>query len=323
MSGLTIWCNADLPEEAMARLKSVEPSHKLVFSSQKTGNLGSGGACSDLVQADIAFGQPDENQILDLPSLKWVHITSAGYTRYDSETVRAAFRGRSAQFSNSSSVYDDPCAQHVVAFILAQSRQLPGSLAAQHGDRHWAYPELRPATKLLKGQTVLLVGYGAIARRLVELLTPFGVNLIGIRRTLKGDEPIPMALIGDLPKYLADGDHVVNILPASGETEKLFDAEMIARCKPGAIFYNIGRGNTVDQPALIAALESAHLGAAYLDVTTPEPLPATDPLWAAPNCVITPHIAGGFAGESLQLVEHFLANLERFVAGEPIRDRLF
>jgi len=323
MAELTIWCNADLSPDAMTLLESVRPAHNLVFSSQKTGNLGSGGACPDLAKADIAFGQPDENQISELGNLKWAHITSAGYTRYDNEKVKSAFRSRGAQFSNSSSVYDDPCAEHIVAFILAQSRQLPASLAAQYGDQQWAYAALRPATKLLKGQTILLIGFGAIARRLVELLTPFGVNFIGIRRTLKGDEPIPMALIKDLPAYLAKADHVVNILPASPETEKLFNGETLAKCKPGAIFYNIGRGTTVDQPELIASLESGHIGAAYLDVTTPEPLPPTDPLWKAPNCAITPHIAGGFEGESVRLVEHFLENLTLYAAGKPIQDRLF
>lgn len=93
--------------------------------------------------------------------------------------------------------------------------------------------------------------------------------------------------------------------------------------KPGAILYNIGRGSTVDQAALLDALESKRLAAAYLDATEPEPLPPSHLLWSAPNCFITPHTAGGFIGEKERLVRHFLDNLRRFIAGEALRDRVF
>jgi phosphoglycerate dehydrogenase-like enzyme len=92
--------------------------------------------------------------------------------------------------------------------------------------------------------------------------------------------------------------------------------------KPGARFYNIGRGTTVDQGALVHALESGLLGGAYLDVTDPEPLPEDHPLWSVPNCFITPHSAGGRGTERLELVRHFVANLARYAAGEPLLDRI-
>ena len=92
--------------------------------------------------------------------------------------------------------------------------------------------------------------------------------------------------------------------------------------KPGAVFYNIGRGTTVDQDALGEALRSGRLRAAYLDVTDPEPLPPEHPLWTTPNCVITPHTAGGHDNEWTRLVQHFLANLRRHEAGQPLLDRV-
>ncbi len=92
--------------------------------------------------------------------------------------------------------------------------------------------------------------------------------------------------------------------------------------KRGARFYNIGRGPTVDQPSLIAALADRHLDAAYLDVTDPEPLPPDHPLWSAPNCFICPHTGGGHREESVRLVRHFLANLALFEAGQPLVDRV-
>ena len=116
---------------------------------------------------------------------------------------------------------------------------------------------------------------------------------------------------------------MVNLLPASESTEKLFDQELFAAFKPGARFYNGGRGATVDQDALLANLESGHLSAALLDVTDPEPLPPEHALWSAPNCVITPHSAGGHHDEHDRLVDHFLANLARFEAGEALDDRVY
>jgi phosphoglycerate dehydrogenase-like enzyme len=92
--------------------------------------------------------------------------------------------------------------------------------------------------------------------------------------------------------------------------------------KRGAIFYNIGRGMTVDQEALVAALQSGQLGGACLDVTDPEPLPTDHPLWTAPNCLITPHTAGGQRFEKRVIVDHFLGNLRRFLAGEPLIDTI-
>jgi phosphoglycerate dehydrogenase-like enzyme len=123
-------------------------------------------------------------------------------------------------------------------------------------------------------------------------------------------------------RALGAADHVLNILPAALATDGFFGAARLQAMKPGAIFYNIGRGTTVDQPALIAALTSGHLGAAYLDVTTPEPLPPDHPLWMAPNCFITPHSAGGHDDESVRLVRHFLENLGRFTSGQPLIDRV-
>ncbi|HMY76909.1 MAG TPA: NAD(P)-dependent oxidoreductase, partial [Blastocatellia bacterium] len=165
-------------------------------------------------------------------------------------------------------------------------------------------------------------GFGAIAERLCELLAPFRMNLLGVRRNVTGNEPIKMIGEDCLDEYLPKADHVVNILPANASTAKYFDAAKFKLMKPDAIFYNIGRGTTVDQTALIDALQSGAPATAYLDVTDPEPLPPEHPLWTAPNCFITPHTAGGFDLEFETLAEHFLENLRRFTAGESLRNRV-
>ena len=122
--------------------------------------------------------------------------------------------------------------------------------------------------------------------------------------------------------WLGETDHVLDILPANDATKHFFDEARFVRCKFGARFYNIGRGTTVDQGALLAALRSGRLSAAYLDVTDPEPLPVDDPLWDAPNCYITPHIGGTHSDEEVRLVQHFLANLRAFETGQPLTDQI-
>jgi len=135
---------------------------------------------------------------------------------------------------------------------------------------------------------------------------------------------VPTWLIDD-PRALAAlgrADHVIDVLPGSPSTDRFFDAARFAGFKPGAVFYNVGRGTTVDQEALRGALLSGRLRAAYLDVTTPEPLPPEHPLWATPGCFITPHTAGGHEDEPQRLVRHFLENLRRFTARQALLDRV-
>ena len=166
------------------------------------------------------------------------------------------------------------------------------------------------------------VRFGSIGARLTELLAPFHMQVQAVRRRPRGDEPCPTLTEAALPELLASADHVVNLLPGHAGTFHFFDARRLASIKPGAVFYNVGRGTTVDQDALLATLQRGQLKAAYLDVTDPEPLPPGHPLWTAPGCVITPHTAGGHADEPMRLCEHFLANLSRYDAGHPLLDRV-
>lgn len=320
---LTIWCNAEFPHEVTKSLESGTKDHRLIISEERASNLGFSGPSASLAEADIAFGQPDPGQIMELPNLRWIHLTSAGYTRYDRPDLRQALTARGAQLTNSSMVFDEPCAQHLLAFMLAKARQLPECMANQLGAKGWDQDRYRHSTRLLRNQTVLLLGFGAIARRLTELLAPFHLRVIAVRQTVRGDEPIPTYSVAELPRLVGDADHVIDVLPANPSTERLVDAGIISRMKPDAIFYNIGRGTTVDQVALIAALAGGRLGGAYLDVTEPEPLAPSHPLWSTPNCYITPHIGGGHKSEEFpNLVAHFLRNLKRFEAGETLLDRV-
>jgi len=314
---LTVWTNHRMNAEQEASVRRATAGHRLL--------LGADATPAELARAHVAFGQPPVNEARDSQTLRWVQLSSAGYGSYDRPDVREAFAQRGAALTKSSFVYANPCAEHVLAFMLAWARQLPTAFDEQRGARGWPQDRVRQRSVLLTGQRVIFFGFGSIGARLAELLSPFTSLLTGVRRSVNGSEPIETLSFDDprLAERLGAADHVVNLLPGIPSTAGFFDAERFAACKRGAIFYNVGRGTTVDQSALIEALRSGSLGAALLDVTDPEPLPPTHPLWQAPNCVITPHGAGGHHDEGDRLVEHFVTNFARFARQEPVRDRAF
>ncbi len=324
-SALRVWCNYPLDEAAARLLREGTRRHRLVLHERAKNAVPLRDAPDAAPRdAQVLFGQPDPEVLIAGESVRWVQLSSAGYTRYDREDVRDAMRARGAVLTNSSHVFDEPCAEHLAAMMLALARRLPQCLENQRGARTWLQNEKRGReSQLLTGQTAFIYGFGAIARRLVQILAPWRMRLFGVRRAARGDEGIPTLTEGEADARLGEAQHVLNILPDNASTRHFFGAERLARCRPGARFYNIGRGTTVDQEALGAALRDGRLEAAYLDVTDPEPLPATHPLWALPNCLITPHVAGAHADEDERLVRHFLANLDAFEAGRPLVDRVF
>lgn len=322
---LTIWTNHVFRPEALAAFEQGlrTAGHRLVVSPTATASVLAAGATDPtLAEADVAFGQPEVAQAMASPRLKFIELSTAGYTRYDRADFRAAMTGRGVPVTNSSGVFADPCAQHVVAQMLALVRNLPVQLRNQDGPREWRYLNDRFSAATLTGSRVVLLGYGTIGRRLAELLKPFGCSIVAYRRKPAGDEGVEVVTDSGIGAALASADHIVNILPDSPATTGWMSAARLAVLKPGARFYNIGRGTTVDQPALIAALDSGQLAAAYLDVMDPEPLPPAHPLWSTKNCYITCHIAGGTGQQDENLSRHFLTNLAAFTSGGKLTDRI-
>jgi phosphoglycerate dehydrogenase-like enzyme len=323
MSTFTIWTNAFLTYPAEELLVRATSAHRLIIAGKTDHVLDVGTSDPRILEAEVVFGQPDPEAIGRSTKLRWLHLSSAGYARYDAPGTRDALKVRSVIMTNSSSVFDEPCAEHLMAWLLADARQLYRSFENQQGPRGWPQNELRQSMRLLVKETVLIVGYGAIGRRLAEFLTPYSVRVIGYRRTPQPAANIRVIGPAQLSSALAAADHVINILPDSPETQRFFDDKRLQQIKRGARYYNIGRGTTTDQEALARALKSGDILAAYLDVTDPEPLPPDHPLWSAPNCYITPHTGGGHASESLRIVEHFIDNLQRFERAEELINRVF
>ena len=323
MSRLRIFVDLAMPPDALAVLREGAAGHELIFPAKPiTSVLAKADPDPAFATVDVAFGQPDLQSIAQAEKLRWIHVSSSGITRYDTPEFRSSMASRGIAVSNSATVYQEGCALHVLSFMLAQARNIPLGLAshAANGSPEWT--NLRETCRLLSGESALILGYGAIGKRLAELLAPLQMRVTAYRRKPRGDEGIAVITDDALPKALADADHVINILPESVSTQRFFDASRFAGMKRGAIFYNIGRGATVDQPALVDALRTGQVGTAWLDVTDPEPLPAEHPLRKERNCYITPHIAGGHYEEAKSLVRHFLANLERFTRREALIDRV-
>ncbi len=317
-----LWCNQSMPESTEARLRAGASSYDVILATNGQNE-------AQLAVADVVYGQPPVAALLKAVGVgkgpRLVQLSSAGYTNYSGAELRTAFMKTGTVLCKSSRVYDEPVAQHMLAFMLTAARSLPETLANARGPRAWPTATIRQRSFLLNRQTVIIVGYGSIGARLAVMCKAFDMRVVGIRQSIRGDEGIEMLAVSDerVNAMLGEADHVVNLLPAHETTNHYFDAVRLAACKRGARFYNGGRGTTVHQEALIEALTSGHLSAALLDVTSPEPLPPDHPLWSAPNCVITPHSAGGHGDEHDRLVDHLLANVERLSRGETPEDRVY
>jgi phosphoglycerate dehydrogenase-like enzyme len=204
----------------------------------------------------------------------------------------------------------DPAMAEWVLWAILADIKAAGTAAAQQVAHEWKHLDLRD----LHGARVLILGYGSIGVAVEERLVPFGVaEVVRVARRARDG----VHAIGDLAALLHGADVVVNLLPATPETDNLIDARMLAAMRPGALLVNGGRGHTVDTDALLAALHDGRVRA-VLDVVEPEPLPADHPLWDAPNLILHPHSAGDTPGAEQAAWALAGDQLRRYAAGEPL-----
>jgi len=209
---------------------------------------------------------------------------------------------------NARGVYDAPLAEWVVGAILAMQRGLVQSRDAQ-ARRDW--DAIDPPE--LSGRRVVILGIGSIGTAIADRLRPFGVEVVGVGRTARDG----VRGLADLDDVLRDADILVDILPLTSETQGLLDARRLGLLPDGALVVNAGRGRTIETAALVEELQAGRLRAA-LDVTDPEPLPPDHPLWALPNVLITPHMAGDSPGSTIRAFELAGDQIRRFAASEPL-----
>jgi phosphoglycerate dehydrogenase-like enzyme len=259
-----------------------------------------------LLAVDLPFDIP-----LLAPRVEWVQGFGAG--------VRPLLRvlaDSDVVVTTASGIAGPAIAEFVIARLLQVWRDLRRIDALQL-DRRWLQQGSMPAA----GRTILVVGLGGIGRELARRAHALDLRVIATRRDVEADVPTgvdevfgPDAFTSLLPR----ADAVVLTPPLTRETVGMVGSPELAAMRRGAVLCNVSRGRLVDESALLAALESGHLGAAILDVAVQEPLPATSPLWTAPNMYLSSHSSAAIATYTDDLVLLFAENLRRYCAGQPL-----
>jgi phosphoglycerate dehydrogenase-like enzyme len=297
--------------DLMPQLQSVAPGLELVAArdAAEGAKLAAG--------ADAAIGFCTPEVLAAGTGLRWIQSFSAGVERC---VAIPALRERDILLTNMQRVAAPVMAEHVLAMMLAFARGLDFYIP-ERAAASWNR-ELPPPAKMLtlEGKTVLVVGLGGIGTEVAKRSHALGMRVIATRASGREGPPY-VAYVGlpdELRKLAAEADFVVNTTPLTPETTRLFDAGFFAAMKPRSFFFNVGRGQSVVQDDLIAALRNGHLAGAGLDVTDPEPLPKSSPLWQLPNVIITPHVS---AASDLGDAARFAIvreNLRRYVAGDKM-----
>jgi phosphoglycerate dehydrogenase-like enzyme len=268
----------------------------------------------------VVWGNPAD-QLRDaaarLTRLRWVQTLAAG-----PDAVLDAGFAPDVLVTAGGGLHDQTVAEHTLALVLAAARRLNLLVRAQIGHR-WAdelggrQPVEEPDNfRTLRGARVTIWGFGGIAATLAPHLTALGATVTGVARTAGQRHGVPVIAASELPGLLPDTDVLINILPATAQTHRIVDAGVLALLPAHAWLVNVGRGATVDEEAVLAAVRSGRLGGAALDVFDTEPLPAESGLWDEPNVIITPHAAGG---RPIGAAALFTANLAALLAGTPLR----
>lgn len=252
-------------------------------------------------------------------SLRWVHAHSAGADR----PVYGELRARGVEVTTSSGANAGVVVQSALAGVLMLARQFPQLLAAQRA-RTWAPLIGTTPPRDLAGQTSVVVGWGPIGQGLGALLAALGLRVVAVRGS---NAPAAAPARHSVPferlhEVLPQADWLLMACPLSERTRGLVGAAALALLPAGARLVNVARGEVVDEPALIAALQAGTLAGAFLDVFAHEPLPAASPLWDLPNVIVTPHTAGHSDGNEGRVAALFLDNLGRWCAGEALVNRV-
>ncbi len=274
-------------------------------------------ADADAIVSFFAGADQIRPVFLAAPRLRWLHVMSAGveYVLFD-ELVRSA-----VATTNARGAFSRPLAEFAIAGALHFTKRiddLRGLQAARTWDTDFVVGELH-------GQTMAIAGYGDIGRACARLARALGMRVVAQRRRPElsiGDGLVDRTLGPDGLVELAQvADVLVIAAPLTPETRGMISADVIAALRPHTIVVNVGRGAVVDEAALAAALTAGRIRGAALDVFATEPLPASSPLWALDNVVISPHAADRTADMYGDAILGLVANVERFLRGEPLDNR--
>jgi phosphoglycerate dehydrogenase-like enzyme len=312
-------------EDRLDRLRAVSP--ELVVT-------GGDPATADYSRVDVLYAGSPPRDLAGAPRLRWAQLHMAGVNSLHDHPIWAA---RQVALTSSSGVHAAAIAEYAVTMLLALAHRVP-RMVEWHGRGGWPPDEQRwplfvPAE--VRGATLGIVGYGSIGRELARIAkTALGMTVVACKRdpTRRADDGYCLPGTGDpegrfpdawlapseLPTLLARSDVVVMCAPLTRETRGMMGARELAVIKPTAYFINVGRGDTVDETALAAALRAGRLAGAAVDVFAQEPPPAGHPLYALDNVILSPHVSGFLPSYDDKCVTLFAENLHRFLAGEAL-----
>ena len=322
---LTVLVTMPFGETRLDRLRGV--SHDVAVSAADP-------ARADYTDVDVLYAGAPPRELDRAPRLKWVQVHMAGI---DALHDHPLYTKSAIAISTTSGVHAATIAEYALTVILALAHRVP-RMVEWRTKGGWPpdaqrWPLFVPTE--LRGATLGLIGYGSIARELARMVTTaLGMRVIACKRdpSSRVDEGYRLPGTGDpdgalpeawyppsrLHELLARSDVVVMAAPLTAETRAMIGTAELAAMKPSAFFVNVGRGATVDEAALAAALKAGQLAGVALDVFRQEPPPAGHPLYALDNVIVSPHVSGFLASYDDRCTDLFADNLRRFQAGTPL-----
>jgi phosphoglycerate dehydrogenase-like enzyme len=277
-------------------------------------------------EVEVIVGSRAPSDLAKVPRLKWLQVRSAGVDHLSADPPW----DKGVIVTNGRGVYAVPIGEYVTGMVL-RIFQPSDSWAADQAAHRWReFDEGRLAT-IVRGKTAVMVGYGSIGREVARQLAALGLRILAVkpRPEVRGDDgyrvpgtgdpdgTIPERIVGveALRDVVGEADLLILTMPLTKASTGIIDGSILAALPQQAWLINVSRGPLVDEPALIEALRAGRLAGAVLDVFAAEPLPPDDPMWDAPNVIITPHVSGA----THQFLDDLVVeNVRRYLAGEPL-----
>jgi D-2-hydroxyacid dehydrogenase (NADP+) len=262
----------------------------------------------DKVDVLIAFGIDVTDQLFTrMPGLKWVQSLATGVDHF----LRSKTLASEVILTSGRGIHGPAMRETVLHLMLSVSRDSLG-LAGDKASRRWD----RRSWPLLSGKTAVVIGTGVAGSAIGSLLQALGMRVVGVSRTPRDAEGFNAVVSqGELEQTASEADYLINVLPGDAANRNLIGRDVFASMKPRAYFINVGRGETVDEAALIEVLDHRKIAGAGLDVFATEPLPAENSLWDLPNVFITPHIGGLFHEYQQVAMPLIISNMCAFLSG--------
>lgn len=256
-----------------------------------------------------------ETALLECPNLEWLQSPGSGTDL----PLFQRLHERGVVLTNAPSAAGPAIAQTAIMFMLMLSRGTQ-RFAERQRARHW--DRARRQIEDLTDARLTVLGMGAIGSEIARLASELGMRVVAVRRKCRGDEPCETWESDRFAEALERADWLAVAIPLTDESHRILDRKALERLPVGARIINVGRGELIDEAAMIEALQSGQLAGAALDVFETEPLPAESPLWEMPNVIITPHCAGSTQSAAPRAMRVFLDNLARWHRGETLHGRV-